>query len=183
MKPLDDAYDLDTEIAKYGGHMSAGRSARGTARDPLAALRQSDPSSCAQVEAFAKVLGASVDMLVSRGAPDPGMVGCMSYPRWERRRLDQIFRAGRITPAEARAHEEEKKAERVAWLEEWRTIQDRWAKWLYWRRQFPQEADDYRRQRQDADGGDRAWLLELLRVSRTRRATRSRKDKSEGVDL
>jgi hypothetical protein len=43
----------------------------------LEGLRKSDPSLCQQVEAFAKVLGASVDMVVPRGAPDPLIVGGM----------------------------------------------------------------------------------------------------------
>jgi hypothetical protein len=169
-------FDLDAEIAKYGGHTSEQPSAQARTADPLAVMRQSDPSCCAQVEAFAKVLGASVDMVVPRGAPDPRMAGGMSWPRWERRRLDQIFCAGRITMAEARAQEEERKAERAAWAEKWRKVQRGWAKWVRWRRQSPQMADAYRQQYQDADSGDEKWLLEFGSV---RQPTKSQGQKIE----
>ena len=68
-------YDLDAEIAKYGGQSSP-RPA------PLAALDQVDPSLRSEVEAFAGILGASVDLVVPRGVPDPRLAGGMSRPRW-----------------------------------------------------------------------------------------------------
>jgi hypothetical protein len=85
-------FDLDAEIAKYGGHPSVERPGRATAGDPLAALRESDPSFCQQVEAFVNLLGASVDIVIPQGAPDPRLAGGLFWPRWERRRLEQVFR-------------------------------------------------------------------------------------------
>jgi hypothetical protein len=124
-------------------------------------------------------LGASGVAIIPQGAPDPRVVGGMSWPQWERRRVDQIFRAGRITMAEARAQEEEKKTERTAWQEKWRRAQHGWAKWIRWRRESPQEADDYRRQHQDADGVDQDWLVEFApaRLPRMLAVRRGRKEK------
>ena len=125
-------------------------------------------------------------MVVPRGAPDPRMAGGMSWPRWERRRLDQIFRMRRITAAEVGAQEEEKKAERTAWTEKWRKIQRGWAKWMRWRRQFSQEADDYRQQHQDANGGDEGWLLEFgsVRLPRAPADKKPRpKNRNGGADI
>jgi hypothetical protein len=65
---------------------------------------------------------------------------------------------GRITTAEARAQEAEKKAERAAWLEKWRKVQRGWAKWMNWRQNAPAEAEQYRRQHED---GRIDWLLEV----------------------
>jgi hypothetical protein len=118
---------VETEIASSGGHPFPELSARVIPRDPLTALRKSDPSLCQQVEVFAKVLGASVDMVVPRGAPDLRMAGSMTWPTWERCRLEQVFRTGRITMAEAHAREGKKRAESSAWLEHWRKVQRGWA--------------------------------------------------------
>ena len=107
----------ETEVAKYSGHPSPEFSARATP-----ALRKSDPSLCQQVEAFANVFNASICMVVPRGATDPRMAGSMPWPTWERRRLEQVFRTGRITMAEAHAREEKERAESSAWLEHWRKV-------------------------------------------------------------
>jgi hypothetical protein len=107
-------------------------------------------------------------VIIPRGANDPHITGGTPWPQWEHRRLGEIFRARCITMAEARAQGEERKAERVAWLERWRKVQRNWAKWMRWRQQIPQEADRYRQQHQDTDGGDEKWLLEFgsLRLPR-----------------
>jgi hypothetical protein len=163
--PTSAPFDLDAEIAKYGGQRLPRPSAQAVPSDPLAALRQSNPSLCREVEAFANGLGATVDRIVPRGALDPCMAGGMSWSAWERLRLDRAFRMSRTAMAEARAREEEERAERAAWREKWRTVAHGWAKWARWRRQSPQMADVYRHDQRDADGGDQDWLVDF--ASRT----------------
>ena len=90
-------YDLDAEFAKYGGQRSQLPAVRQAKADPLTALDQVDPSLRPEIEAFVGILGASVELVVPRGAPDPRMAGGMSWPRWERCRLDRLFREGRVT--------------------------------------------------------------------------------------
>jgi hypothetical protein len=123
---------LWAKIAKPCGQPSLELLTPVTPWHPPTGLRESDPSLCEQVEAFANVLGASVDLVVPRGAPDPRMAGSMSLPAWERRRLEKVFRAGRITMTEAHARDEKKTAESSAWLKHWRQVQRGWAKWLRW---------------------------------------------------
>jgi hypothetical protein len=173
-------FDLDAEIGKYGGHTSPQPSAHGSAGDPLAVLRQFDPSCCSQVQVFAKMLGASVDMVVPRGTVDPCMVDGMSWRVWEHRRLARIFRTGCATSAETRVREE--KAERSAWLEHWRRLQRGWAKWMRWRQQSPQAADVYRRQHRDAGGGDEKWLLDFTSVRLPRAPSGKKPDQEIGME-
>jgi hypothetical protein len=113
-------------------------------------------------------------MVVFRGAPDPRMAGSMSWPTWERRRLEQVFRAGRITMAEAHAREEKKTAQSSAWLEHWRKVQHGWVKWLKWYAVSPKDAEEFRREHED---GQVTWLLELAarRISMRRRASKKAK--------
>jgi hypothetical protein len=146
-----------------------------TPRDPLTAVRKSDTSLCQQVEVFAKVLGASVDMVVPRGAPDPRMAGSMSWPTWERRRLEQVFRTGRITMAEAHAREGKKRAESSAWLEHWRKVQRGWAKWVRWYAVSPQDPEKFRREHED---GQVSWLFELAARRIPMRRSASKKVKT-----
>jgi hypothetical protein len=126
--------------------------------EPLNALRKSDPSLCQQVEAFANVFNASICMVVPRGATDPRMAGSMPWPTWERRRLEQVFRTGRITMAEAHAREEKERAESSAWLEHWRKVARGWGKWMRWYAVSPRDAEKFRREHED---GQVTWLLEL----------------------
>jgi hypothetical protein len=159
-------YDLDAEIAKYGGQSSP-RPA------PLAALDQVDPSLRSEVEAFAGILGASVDLVVPRGVPDPRLAGGMSRPRWERRRLDRLFREGRVTMEQARDRDEKEKAERATWLEQQRQVQHGWAKWMRWRSTARADAEEYRREHED---GRIDWFLELA-AQRTRLGGRAARRK------
>jgi hypothetical protein len=152
--PASAPFDLDAEIAKYGGQTSP----QGTAGDPFTALRQSDPSLCKQAEAFANTLDASVDIVVPRGARDPRMAGGMSWARWARRRLEEAFRTGHVTMAQAEARQEMAKAERAAWLKQWRKVQRGWARWMRWWFKAPADAEEYRDQHED---GRIDWLLDL----------------------
>jgi hypothetical protein len=164
--------DLDSEIAKWGGRSAVKLPAHAMTDDPLAALRQSDPLFCQQVEAFGNAVGASLDLVVPRGTPDPRMANGVPWPQWERRRLGQIFNMGRTTIAEMRSREEKGKAERAAWQKQWRTVQHGWAKWMHWWLTSPAEAEEYRGKHED---GTIDWLLDLaaqralLRKRRTKR--------------
>ena len=82
----------------------------------------------------------------------------MSWHRWVRRRLERLFRDGRVTMEQARDREENEKAERAIWLEQQRQVQHAWRKWTRWRSTAPAEAEEYRRERED---GQITWLLEL----------------------
>jgi hypothetical protein len=156
-----DPYDLDAEIAKYSGQVQPRRAVQSTTKNPLDALDEVDCSLRPSVEAFANMVGGSIDMVIPRGASDPRMHGALPWSVWQRRRLDRIFAAGRLTALQARRREEDEKAERAAWMERQRVVQHGWAKWMRWRRQSPQMADDYRRQHQDVNGGDEAWLIQF----------------------
>jgi hypothetical protein len=172
-------FDLDAEIARYGGIQATPQPAtRANQEDPLAVIRQSDPATCQQVEVFVNGLGASVDLVVPRGTPDPRMADSLSCPRWERRRLDRVFRDGRITTEQAREREANEQAERVAFLNRWRMASHGWAKWCRWRRRVPVEADKYRREHED---GQIDWLLELAARRTPLGRTIAKKKQSEGA--
>ena len=161
---------LWAKIAKPVSQPSLELSVRVTPGDPLTGLRKSDPSLCEQIEAFANVLGASIDMVVLRGTPDRRMAGGMSWPKWERRWLEQVFRTGRSTTVEARAREEKERAESSAWQEQWRKVARGWAKWMRWYGVSPRAADKFRREHED---GQVNWLIELAarRMPMRRRAS------------
>jgi len=155
--------------------------------DRIAVLDEVEPSLRPQVEALAKVLCASVDMAIPSGAPDPRLPGGgMSWKQWTRRQLDRIFREGWRTADQMATLQAREEAERKTWLEMQRKIQRAWARWMRWRRQSPQMADAYRREHQDADGGDESWLVGFASV-RVPRAQIGRQDyeksKKKGVGL
>jgi hypothetical protein len=83
--------------------------------------------------------------------------------------------------AEVWAREDKEKAERETGLELQRKIRKGWAKWMRWRQRSPKLADDYRRQHQDPDGGEQAWVTEFasVRLPRVGRATESRQNKKK----
>jgi hypothetical protein len=158
VEPAAPTLDLDAEIARFGGQVIPQPATSATLEGPLAILRRSDASACQEAESFAKILGASVDMVVPRGVPDPRIPIGMSWPRWEARRLEQVFRNGRVTMAEADAQQEKGNAESAAWRDRWRRVQHGWAKWWSWHLRAPADADEYRREHEDGQIG---WLLEL----------------------
>jgi hypothetical protein len=169
------AEHLWAKIAKPVDRPSRELSVRVAPGDPLTGLLKSDPSLCQQVEAFVNVLGASVDMVVPRGVPDRRMADGMSWPKWERRRLEQVVRTGRITMAEARAREEKERAENSTWREHWRKVARGWAKWMRWYAVSPRDAEKFRREHED---GQVYWLLELAARRIPMRCSASKKGKT-----
>jgi hypothetical protein len=103
------------------------------------------------------------------------MADGMSWPTWERRRLERVFRTGRITMAEARAREEKERAESSAWLEHWRKVARGWAKWMRWYAVSPGDAEKFRREHED---GQVNWLLELAARRVPMRRSASKKGKT-----
>src|SRR5215469_8225192 len=85
------------------GALASSASAKESAA--LIALDRLDSDSRAEVEALARIVGASVDIVVRRGAPDPRMVAGMSWRGWKRSQLERIFRTG-ATSVETRVREE-----------------------------------------------------------------------------
>lgn len=157
-------------------HGTADRNDGALASLPLAqesaqsiALDRLDSVSRAEVETFARILGASVHVVVPRGAPDP------FFPRdaprgwnaWRRQRDDRVFaRAqeagrGKSFYERLRETEEEEKRERVRrkeWLDRERRIARGWAKWAVWRAVATADAERFRIEHED---GRVDWLLEL----------------------
>jgi hypothetical protein len=123
-----------------------------------------------RIMAFTQALGATVTHVMPRGEPDPIFPRCAphDWDTWSRRRDEQIFararaaKGGKSFSEQAQEAEEEKKREhqlRKEWLDRQRLIAHAWARWMRWRQQDPQAADEYRDQHQGADGGDRDWLI------------------------
>jgi hypothetical protein len=100
------------------------------------------------------------DQLLQQMAWHPGT----SEAEWHRILINRVF-ARDATAEKAAALLERTQLERKAWIEGQRRIQRGWAKWMRWRTQSPEEADAFRRQHQDADGGDQGWLVDF--ASRT----------------
>jgi hypothetical protein len=141
------------------------------------------------VMSFAETLGATVTHIIPHGAPDP--VFPRGAPRgwddWRHLRDGRIFaRAWDTRDRESfyeRMHEaeEEKKRERQRrkeWLDRQRRIAHGWAKWLSWRGEAPLDAENFRREQEDAEA---SWLLALAarRAPLVRKAVK--RNESKGV--
>jgi hypothetical protein len=144
-----------------------------------------DPTVQAQVEHFVNTLRGRIIDVVSRTEPDPSMPpGALEWRVWERRRRLRIFADGKPTRKEAEEQAIAVERDRRQFTDKWRTVAHGWAKWARWRRQAPQEADAYRRQHQDAGGGDQDWLVDFASraVPRIKSSTRpTKKSAKRGV--
>jgi hypothetical protein len=135
------------------------------------------PEARDQVSAFAQILDAKVTHVVLFGAPDPVFPrdaphdwGASQRQRNDRaREVDKEARGDKgIYELEQEAKEKQKseRQRRKNWLDQQRQIARGWAKYLYWRECFPQEAQAYQQEHEDEYG---QWLIEMAGSPRFKR--------------
>src|SRR5262249_32759677 len=117
-----------------------------------------DPASRIEIETFIKKLGARVTDIVPHGAPDPVLpASATSWEKWNRRRLDRIFRVGQQHTSALNKAEEQN---RRYWWRAQHEAAKTWTAWeAYWRKN-PGMANLWRRDHKD-ETGDWRWMLQF----------------------